>query len=591
MLSTLTHFVILISMGGALWLALYLFARGFPNRIALWAAFALLSMATFFWITYNHFFTPQINTGYIKAILLSLALVSWYSATYQLLEKINQQKFLWLGRGIYLMVLITIIMLLLNKPDFARRYENELYVAQLGAGFVYYFYSFTQLILSIGLITNLLVEQKIRFTPQGRLFLFASIFPTLAVFYGIISLIASDLPMPRLIQDTLVFSGFFLLGISVARYQSLLERRTTLQDFPMAGLVMLALSLLYIFIARQFFNVDSRYFANIIGITIITHSIYDLTREFLERLRTYQEERFRKQMWRIKDKEAISKVEIYLQDGLDLFCRQMNASAGVVAVWNGEKFIALASRNSVPIGSAINNIHYLDTELECISGSIQNIHWVASIFEGQKQIAFVGAGTPIDRMDYLAGELDFLQEFADYVGLVLFLDEALKKEKQYGDPHNSDVYQKAILSAATNIGDILSHAPNEKVIKMTEEGLRKFSDYVKLGQSELAEWLKVNGSSHIDRGKKLQTILREGVEALRPTDVRPDEPLPRHWYNYVVLNDAYIKGVTNREVMARLYISEGTFNRTRRNALRGVARWLAERNKLHDANIANSNFI
>ena len=33
----------------------------------------------------------------------------------------------------------------------------------------------------------------------------------------------------------------------------------------------------------------------------------------------------------------------------------------------------------------------------------------------------------------------------------------------------------------------------------------------------------------------------------------------------------------NREIMARLYISEGTFNRTRRNALKGLARLLIEK--------------
>jgi DNA-binding CsgD family transcriptional regulator len=45
-----------------------------------------------------------------------------------------------------------------------------------------------------------------------------------------------------------------------------------------------------------------------------------------------------------------------------------------------------------------------------------------------------------------------------------------------------------------------------------------------------------------------------------------------------VLHDAYVEGVPNREIMARLYISEGTFNRTRRNAIRGLARLLAEKN-------------
>jgi DNA-binding CsgD family transcriptional regulator len=48
------------------------------------------------------------------------------------------------------------------------------------------------------------------------------------------------------------------------------------------------------------------------------------------------------------------------------------------------------------------------------------------------------------------------------------------------------------------------------------------------------------------------------------------------WYSYIVLHDAYVEGVPNREIMARLYISEGTFNRTRRIALRALARLLIE---------------
>ena len=39
----------------------------------------------------------------------------------------------------------------------------------------------------------------------------------------------------------------------------------------------------------------------------------------------------------------------------------------------------------------------------------------------------------------------------------------------------------------------------------------------------------------------------------------------------------HMERVRNCEVMAKLYISEGTLNRTRRNAVQGVAMWLFER--------------
>jgi hypothetical protein len=68
----------------------------------------------------------------------------------------------------------------------------------------------------------------------------------------------------------------------------------------------------------------------------------------------------------------------------------------------------------------------------------------------------------------------------------------------------------------------------------------------------------------------------EILDTLRPTGQRPTEPLPREWYSFAVLHDAYVEDVPNREVMARLYISEGTFNRTRRNAIRAVARAVQE---------------
>ena len=98
---------------------------------------------------------------------------------------------------------------------------------------------------------------------------------------------------------------------------------------------------------------------------------------------------------------------------------------------------------------------------------------------------------------------------------------------------------------------------------MVEDGLRKLSDIIALGQSPLAEALNINGKTHIEHGKALRYELVNAIEALRPAGTRPEEPLPREWESYVVLHDAYVKRVTNREIMARLYTSEGTFNRIR----------------------------
>ena len=123
---------------------------------------------------------------------------------------------------------------------------------------------------------------------------------------------------------------------------------------------------------------------------------------------------------------------------------------------------------------------------------------------------------------------------------------------------------------------LVSDNPEARLIKLVEDCLRKYSDSIALGQSPLVDYLGVTSENHIERGKQLQRLLHDAIESLRPAGVRPARALPRDWYNYVVLHDAYVEGVRNYEVMARLYISEGTFNRTRRNALRGVAMCLIE---------------
>jgi hypothetical protein len=118
--------------------------------------------------------------------------------------------------------------------------------------------------------------------------------------------------------------------------------------------------------------------------------------------------------------------------------------------------------------------------------------------------------------------------------------------------------------------------PEAWFIKLVEECLRKYSDVIVLGRSPLAELVGAGCETQVARGRQLQQRLHAAIESLRPAGTRPIGTLTRAWFNYIVLHDAYVIGVRKRDVMARLYISEGTFNRTRRTALRGVAMCLLE---------------
>ena len=74
----------------------------------------------------------------------------------------------------------------------------------------------------------------------------------------------------------------------------------------------------------------------------------------------------------------------------------------------------------------------------------------------------------------------------------------------------------------------------------------------------------------------LHAVLQEGLETLRPGPGMPPRQPPREWYPYLILREAYVNETSNRDIMLKLYISEGTFNRTRRTAIRSLTRALGE---------------
>ncbi len=82
----------------------------------------------------------------------------------------------------------------------------------------------------------------------------------------------------------------------------------------------------------------------------------------------------------------------------------------------------------------------------------------------------------------------------------------------------------------------------------------------------------------LDRGKAVNEILLRALRKLRPEGNEPKgiQVPPREWFPYFILNDSYVSGRPTREIMARLCIGEGTYNRMRRRALHSVAKALVE---------------
>ena len=576
MLFDITWLIVLCAMAISMWMGFYLFARGFPNWITLRAVIVLLSLSTFFLGTFNHIFQPAAGNATLRAVLLIIGMAAWFSLTFQLLPVINRLQLRWLEVGIYALAALTAILLFSNE-SFVGEEGNSLYIVQMQGGFPIIFEAGYLAAVSSAILVNLVFVTRGGATREGRYFLFASIFPICSILYaGIAS--AGGFPLPRFISDLFILIGIILLGLSVAYHQSLIQRRTTLQDFPVTGLTVLGLTLAYVFIGRKLIGLPISMTATVVAFSILAHSIYDLVREILERQRTRTESGLRKQWRRLEGSTSDGKeLRFHLQAGLDLLVQSLKASGGFIALKQGDDFVVTASRFSIPPGSQIPADALTCNDVSRTK-SVDGIEWLAPAFEGHDQIAVLALGKPKSRLDYSAGDLEVLSEVADQIGTIVSLcNRAPRREEQAMQLiDESKAQQTEINSLVREMTESISSNPDAEFVRMVEFGLRHINDFIALGESPLAEWAQAQGDSHVGRGKHLQQWLIMSMESLRPAENRPGEPLPRAWYNYVVLHDAYVEGVQNREILSRLYISEGTFHRTRRNALRGYARLLME---------------
>lgn len=581
MLFNITLLIDLIAMATTLWGAFYLFARGFSSWITLRAVIVLLLLAMFFFGAYNNLFHQVIGTAAWRAVLLVLGLETWYSLTYRLMTAQSQQRLRWMEIAIYILGAMTATLLVATPNVFTGEQGNMLYVAHMRLGLAYALYGAFQFVISFGILYNLLTDNKIGLTRQGKYFLLASIFPATAVIFGVVGLAITP-EMPRVIPDLLIFTGVLLLSVSVARHQMLVERRTTVRDFPLSAITVLGLAAVYAFLARRW-GLSLEKTGIVVAFAVLTHSFYDLAREFLERQRIRHESSFRRQMRHLENQVFSDEaLNIRLQNGLDLLCRTLDTEGGFIAIRRGEDFVVAASRNAVEAGSKFSSATVAcDDIVPFKNEQLPTIDWLIPTFEGQTQVAVIGLHKPRAKLAYSTGDFDLLAEVSDQIGTMISMNNVsagradqirqLVAESQLQTTELNSITGEMIATISSN--------PDSEFIKMVEEALRHLSDYIKLGQLPLTSRMNLSGESNIECGRQLHQLLIESIESLRPTEKRPPEPLPRVWYSYAVLHDAYAEGVTNREIMARLYISEGTFHRTRRNALRGLSRMLAEKAK------------
>jgi hypothetical protein len=192
------------------------------------------------------------------------------------------------------------------------------------------------------------------------------------------------------------------------------------------------------------------------------------------------------------------------------------------------------------------------------------------LYVESEQVGALVLGQPINGVRYAEDDVESILHPADRIADVIYIskrkNEYLSRLAELTEEHRSHT-----TSAAPSIP-----------VDTVEDTLRNLFDYAYLADTPLADLQLVRKASesgqitHLERGKTVYAVIVEALEHLRPVGEVPPEPLPREWYPYIILHDAYLEDIPNRDIMGKLYISEGTFNRTRRAAIRTLARELAE---------------
>ncbi len=579
MLALFTSLTDFLGMSVALWLAAYILARGFPRQATFRGAAVLFIISAFFFLAYLNLHERFQEWAIWQAVITVTGLIAWYELTYQLLPVFERGKMRWLAWGVYALGLATVVVLISQRAAFRPEPGEPLDVPRLASRLAYFVYAFE--IVSIGAtLYNFRVAAHVSLSigPHSRYTWAASLMGAGALAYGF----AAGLlpwPMPRLPMDGLLFGSTLLLGYSVARRQIFVERRTALHDMPIAGLAIFSLCSVYVLAAWQL-GMPPAQLASVTALAIMTHSAYDIVHEFLHRLVNRHESVLRQQLRQlareVSDEAALSDL---LKHGLSGLCRALNATGGFIAVKRGDDFVVAASQHSLEIGQAVgwsppggDDVWPPPPPLSA------RVAWLGLGFIGDDPRAMVGVGPRANRSHYLDDDLDFIAEMADLVGRIVYALEQREASRDRLRQLVSEVRARETevqgeAQALIAAGEVKVEA---RFVNAVEDGLRNLADYSALGQSPLAAHLQLPSASHIERGKAMRTCLIQAIESLRPAQPRPTEVLPREWHGYAILHDAYVADVPNREIMARLYISEGTFNRQRRKALHAVARTLLE---------------
>lgn len=589
----------------ALWLGLFLVTRNPRYPIAWLTALTLWCMTGLFmnillainpppapfWPAWMQFLFPFWPSGafggepsaWLQGWSVIPAIVFWHHAT-TLMRPGRLNFWRWMRILIGYALAVIAIVVQTNTPIlFTVERGDPLYLNSLMAGSWYPFFGIALVVLTIACVINL--ARTARVTPEStphsqlQILVRATLVAGLA---GPLSLVGSafQLPIPIVALSLTAGIPIGLMGYGVARYSALMQGRTIRRDF-LYNLVLLALVLMIYMLASwiliQSYHAPTITLVLIPLLAVLTHSLMSTAYRLMEPLfygqSTHKMRAVLRQLVHMAGEEEA--LEENLIKALDTLCASVRATYGLILALEGGcvRHIAACHLQSKPVELQPDDIR-ADDVLDLIPGQfqtpLQEAALLVPLYAEEGQIGAILLGRPINGIHYAAEEVVRLMNLSDQIADAMCISR-LKTN-----------YMRRIVELAQARQ---SHGVESQPIvpvEAVETALRHLNDYTYLGDSPLAdmklvrERLTPGQITHLDCGKIVHEVLIETLERMCPEDNISRDPPPREWYPYLILRDAYLEEIPNRDIMLRLYISEGTFNRTRRSAIRSVARALGE---------------
>jgi hypothetical protein len=412
-----------------------------------------------------------------------------------------------------------------------------------------------------------------------------------------------QLTIPSFPADLALGASALILGYQVARHQARRQGIAIERDLLYIGLGIGSLTLCYVLLA-EILRLGGHGFSTLTLIMIVIVAVsslmlYDGLRSSLDRL--FYREQFRQLRANLRALSRDSGIGLglpeRLQAVLSRLCMALGVRQGLIAVREGGSFLCQATERAQPAGTLLPVGALAGGEIAALAppgtAGLEGMALLVPIHVDGEQVAALALGGKESGAPFLEEDLILLDDLAEQLGATIRSTRLQEENARVLSQMVSDFreqehsLQKRVERMLTEGQAPPAGTSEEEFTSSVEDALRHLYDYPYLGEHALAQLGVVRQClegresgfvTHIDRGKALSAVLVQAMQKLRPEGPEPKPQMvpPREWHLFLVLHAAYVVGDPNREIMSRLYIGEGTFNRTRRRALRGVAKALQE---------------